>query len=179
MATILWAIKKLVTFRDGIIIGEPDLTHENSIHRTIVGSFEKQVNTGNALSMKSVAGFFFMKHEILMGIKKHAAQLVNVAKKQEFCGGEVRNIRVLVDSVYEDLDSNDKFIEQFTARLQVWLSILTAMIHKYILAIRGEIVYSKDFETFNITVKNLTIRNEDISFIIDKIDDSLLRGNYK
>jgi hypothetical protein len=84
LSVILFTMQKLTILQDGVIIGEPDRTHECSIHRTLLGSFNQpQRKSTNLLSFKSVAGFRFSKKKTETEIRQQAAELVKTIMKME------------------------------------------------------------------------------------------------
>jgi hypothetical protein len=79
----------------------------------------------------------------------------------------------MVDDCTEAMDSCDKFVEQFTARLNVWLCILAEMVHKMVFSVNGEILYSKYFHEFEITFASVIIRQDDLTINTKLVEEEI------
>jgi hypothetical protein len=86
-------------------------------------------------------------------------------------------VRNVVDDCFEGLDSCDKFVEQFNARLQIWFCMLDKMLHEVVIILRGVFLHTDRFKIFRITFNEVAIRNDDINFNVSLIEEELRNQN--
>ncbi len=84
-------------------------------------------------------------------------------------------MRAIVDDCDGAMDTCDKFVHQFTARMQIWLYLLSNMVHKMIVATSADILFSNYFVEFEITYKSSVIRQTDLTLMNSELIEKELR----